>query len=102
MINTEEKLEIMQLLRDELPVLRAKAKMSQEDIAERIGISRQTYSSFETGNRTMTWTTFLALIMYFQNNPSTSQLLNGVEGLSAGLKELLNSDDSETKNYKKL
>ena len=38
MINTEKKLEIMELLREELPVLRAKAKVSQEDIAERIGI----------------------------------------------------------------
>ena len=54
MINTEKKLEIMELLREELPVLRAKAKVSQEDIAERIGISRQTYSSIETGKRTMT------------------------------------------------
>lgn len=52
----------MELLREELPVLRAKAKVSQEYIAERIGISRQTYSSIETGKRAMTWTTFLALI----------------------------------------
>ena len=55
MINTEKKLEIMELVREELPVLRAKAKVSQEDIAERIGISRQTYSSIETGKRTMTY-----------------------------------------------
>lgn len=100
MINTEKRLEIMELLREELPVLRAKAKVSQEDIAERIGISRQTYSSIETGKRTMTWTTFLALIMYFQNNPSTLQLLNGIEGLSAILKELLTSDNSGTTNEK--
>ena len=100
MINTEKKLEIMELLREELPVLRAKAKVSQEDIAERIGISRQTYSSIETGKRTMTWTTFLALITYFQNNPGTLQLLNGIEGLSAGLKDILTSDDSGTTNEK--
>lgn len=40
---------IIELLRKELPVLRAKARISQEDIAETIGISRQTYSSIETG-----------------------------------------------------
>lgn len=48
----------------------------------------------------MTWTTFLALITYFQNNHSTLQLLNGIEGLSAGLKELLTTDDSGTTNEK--
>ena len=49
----------------ELPVLRAKARISQEDIASKIGISRQTYSSIETGKREMSWTTFLALIAFF-------------------------------------
>lgn len=40
---------VIALLRNELPVLRAKARVSQEDIANKIGISRQTYSSIETG-----------------------------------------------------
>lgn len=44
---------IIELLRNELPVLRAKAKVSQEDIVERIGTSRQTYSSIERGKREM-------------------------------------------------
>ena len=36
-------------LRDELPVLRARAKVTQETVADKIGISRQTYSMIETG-----------------------------------------------------
>lgn len=52
-------------------MLRAKARVSQEEIAEKIGISRQTYSSIETGKRDMSWTTFLALMAFFQNNDST-------------------------------
>ena len=51
-------------LRDELPVLRAKVRISQETLAKKIGISRQTYSSIETGKREATWTTFLALVAY--------------------------------------
>lgn len=47
---------VIALLRNELPVLRAKARVSQEDIANKIGISRQTYSSIETGKREMSWT----------------------------------------------
>ncbi len=54
-MNTERTADIRnkmtELLRSELPVLRAKARVSQGEIAEKIGISRQTYSSIETGKR---------------------------------------------------
>lgn len=49
MNNTEKHLRIMELLREELPVLRAKEKVSQEKLVEKIGVSRQTYSTIETG-----------------------------------------------------
>ena len=82
---------MIELLRNELPVLRAKARVSQEDIAEKIGISRQTYSSIETGKREMSWTTFLALIAFFQNNDSTKKMLIGIEGLSEGMEIIMES-----------
>ncbi len=87
---------IIELLRGELPVLRAKARVSQEDIAERIGISRQTYSSIETGKREMSWTTFLALIAYFQNNESTKDMISEINGLSEGLEMIIESPDETT------
>lgn len=55
---TELKHNLMEQFRNELPVLRARARASQEVIAEKIGISRQTYSGIETGKREMTWTIF--------------------------------------------
>ncbi len=81
---TEEHIELIkqnltERFRDELPVLRAKARVSQEVLAERIGISRQTYSSIETGKRDMAWTTFLALVAYFQNNEMTKQMMDMIE-----------------------
>ena len=84
---------IVELLRKELPVLRAKARISQEDIAEKIGISRQTYSSIETGKREMSWTTFLALIAYFQNNASTKKMIGEINGLSEGIEMIMESSD---------
>lgn len=84
---------IVELLRKELPVLRAKARISQEDIAEKIGISRQTYSSIETGKREMSWTTFLALIAYFQNNESTKKMIGEINGLSEGIERIMESSD---------
>ena len=84
---------IIELLRKELPVLRAKARISQEDIAEKIGISRQTYSSIETGKREMSWTTFLALIAYFQNNESTKKMISEINGLTEGIEMIMESSD---------
>ena len=84
---------IVELLRKELPVLRAKARISQEDIAEKIGISRQTYSSIKTGKREMSWTTFLALIAYFQNNESTKKMIGEINGLSEGIEMIMESSD---------
>ena len=69
---------LMAQLRNELPVLRAKSRLSQELLAEKIGVSRQTYSSIETGKREITWTTFLALVACFQNNEQTRQMINGI------------------------
>lgn len=83
---------LIELLRSELPVLRTKAKVSQEEIASKIGVSRQTFSSIETGKREMSWTVFLALIAFFQNNDSTRQMLDNLEGLSDGLEKQLSSD----------
>ena len=91
--NYDSRNSMIELLRSELPVLRAKARVSQEDIAGIIGISRQTYSSMETGKREMSWTTFLALFAYFQNNESTKKLLAGIEGLEEGVKILMDSSN---------
>lgn len=78
-----------ELLRNELPVLRAKARISQGELAKKIGISRQTYSSLETGKREMPWTTCLALIAYFQNNENTSKMINEINGLSEGIEKIM-------------
>lgn len=92
---SEIKGSLVEILRNELPVLRAKARISQEEIAEKIGISRQTYSSIETGKREMSWTTFLALMAFFQNNDSTRQMINSIEGLSKGVETFVDSSSNE-------
>lgn len=84
---------LTEIFRDELPMLRAKAKVSQEIVAEKVGISRQTYSSIETGKRDMSWTIFLALFAYFQNNEQTRLALGKVDGLE---KEIVRYFDETT------
>ena len=72
--------QLMEQLVDELPVLRARLGVSQADIAEKIGISRQTYNGIETGKKKMNWITFVALIAVFRNNDRTRLMIKGING----------------------
>ena len=87
--------QLIKILKNDLPVLRARTGLSQEAIADRIGISRQTYSSIENSKREMTWTTFLALLAFFQNNEKTSQMLKQVEGFLSGVEKILHDVKKE-------
>ena len=62
-VQTEQKIYLMKSLTDDLPVLRARLGLSQEELADRIGISRQTYGGIETKKREMNWTIFMALLV---------------------------------------
>jgi len=83
------KKDVMDRFRNELPVLRVKACVSQELLAEKIGVSRQTYSAFETGKREMSWTIFLALLAFFQNNEQTKQMLGQMDGFEKDTQSIL-------------
>jgi hypothetical protein len=41
----------------------------------------------------MSWTTFLALIAYFQNNESTKKMIGEINGLSEGIEMIMESSD---------
>ena len=86
---TKLKHSLIKLFRKELPVLRARARVSQETIAEKIGISRQTYSGIETGRREMTWTTFLALLAFFQNNEQTKPMIEQISGFAESIAKVM-------------
>lgn len=58
-----------------LPVLRASIGISQGELAEYIGVSRQTYCSLEQSKRPMSWNNFMALFMFFYANPDSKRLM---------------------------
>ena len=60
--------QLIDKMADNLPVLRKKLKLSQEDLAQLIGSSRFTVMEIETKKRKMTWTTFLSLVLLFDKN----------------------------------
>ena len=74
-ISDEQKKNLTNKLVSDLKLLRAKANISQDDLAGVIGVSRQTYCQIENGNKAMPWNTYLSLIFFFSVVEDTSKLL---------------------------
>ena len=77
-ITEKEKDKYIDALSSELIMLRNKAEVSQEELSYIIGVSRQTYGAIERKTRKMSWSTYLALIMFYDYNNKTHQILRAV------------------------
>lgn len=66
------------VLQENLSALRAKADISQEELSNIIGVSRQTYSAIEVGKRTMSWSAYLSLIFFFHEIKATKDMIDGL------------------------
>lgn len=60
---------------ENLSVLRAKINLSQEELADVLGVTRQTISAIENEQRNMSWPIFLSLILIFLKNKETKRLI---------------------------
>lgn len=65
----DEKERLICKLASELPALRGAVGASQGEMADIIGVSRQTYNAVELGKRSMSWNMYMALILFFDYNP---------------------------------
>ena len=87
---------LISILTEELPVLRAKIGLSQDELSNIVGISRQTYSAIETNKRKMSWNTFLSLLLVFGYNEKTATYTATMLEMSGAfpveLKNILNVD----------
>ena len=82
------------ILIDELPSLRAKIGISQEQLAEYVGISRQTLSAIETRKRPITWQVFLSIVLYFTLHPKTNSTLKLIPEFTDALKVSFDYDEN--------
>ena len=73
-LTDEEKENFIESMMKMLTSLRAKAGISQEELSNFIGVSRQTYGCIERRLKKMTWGTYLSLVMFFDVNVNTHQL----------------------------
>ena len=71
--------ELIKNMTENLPMLRTRLGLTQEELADKIGVSRGTVLSIENKKRDMTWNTFLSLILLFTKNEATNKLLNVLE-----------------------
>ena len=85
-LTEEERDKYIDALNENLAVLRVKAGISQIELCNVIGVSRQTYSAIETGKKRMMWPTYLTLIYFFDSLTETRELLRN---MSAYPRELL-------------
>ena len=92
MMSKEEKNLLMTYLVDEMPSLRAKLGISQDDVAKRIGVSRQTISAIESKKRKATWNLFLSLFVFFISNESTYSMMKLQKGFVASVYKYLSVD----------
>lgn len=75
-MNTNQKELLIKNMTENLPTLRKKLDISQEELSEKIGVSRSTIAGIENKKRTMSWNMFLSLLLIFIKNEDTDKLLN--------------------------
>lgn len=63
------------ILRDNLSSLRAKVGINQEELANIIGLSRQSYYAIENKKKPMSWSTYLSLMFFFGMCTSSAEML---------------------------
>ena len=62
-----------------MPVLRATTRMTQANLAEKLGISRQTITAIERKKRPMAWSLYLAIICVFEQYEDTKKLFESLK-----------------------
>ncbi len=70
---------LLKIMTDNLPALRAKLGLSQDEVSNIIGISRQTYCAIETQKRKMSWNNFISLLFLFWYNEKTKVLVSAID-----------------------
>lgn len=95
----QERIELIRMLTGMLLILRAAIGISQGELADCIGISRQTYCALEQGKRQMSWGTFLSLFLFFISNEDTYGLLKVNKGFIARVYKMLQFKPDEIVQY---
>ena len=75
-ISERQKAEVINNMTKNLVALRTMLHLTQAQLAEMMGITRQSLVLYETGKRSMTWNTYLSLLFIFTQRQETNNLLS--------------------------
>ena len=64
---------------ENLSLLRTATSLTQEQLAEKVGVSRQTIIAIEKKKRCLSWTLYLALIAIFIANEKSNELIRNLK-----------------------
>ena len=78
-MDSSQKARLIENMVKNLPALRRVLGLSQEGLAEMIGLNRSTIAAIENRKRKLSWDTFLALLLIFIKSPETDKLLTAME-----------------------
>lgn len=67
-ISVEKQKELIEQLVQRLPQIRREMNISQTDLGEKVGLSRQTISAVERGGVSLSWNNYLAIMMFIVAN----------------------------------
>ena len=91
-LSEESKSIAIKNMSNNLVALRTMLHLTQAQLAEIMGVTRQTLVLYETGKRLMTWNTFLSLMFIFTQKRETRELLNILNIYSDEMKDLYDND----------
>ena len=92
-LSEESKSNSIKNMSDNLVALRTMLHLTQAQLAEIMGVTRQTLVLYETGKRVMTWNTFLSLMFIFSQKRETRELLNILNIYTDEMKDLYDNDN---------
>lgn len=72
----KEQQSVVHTLAENLPVLRAKANLTQAEFAEHLGVSRQWVVSVESGRTRLSWAMAMAIILLFASGATAILLVS--------------------------
>ena len=64
---------------DYLPTLRSAAKVTQNQLAKKLGVARSTIVAIESKNRKLQWYLYLAMVLVFMQNDDSKKSLESFE-----------------------
>lgn len=76
---------------ENLKLLRAKLNITQKDLCDLIGVSRQTIVQAENSGK-LSWCTYLALVFLFSKNKGTEELMKMLDIYPDEVENVINSN----------